>query len=230
MPKKIIVRRKRRFTKKPTKLVHKDIVKTIKRIEAKNVEIKSVQTEYSNTASSTPTLNIMVNWPAQGIAANADDEDGENTQGQRIGNSITIKDIYFCINISRGSVGSLNVFRMIVFQWMEDERFDSANAGDILMSPSDGFSFTSPLNYITKAKYRILKDWKVSMVDGAPSQNIIRTFHFRPSVKKIQFAKNADSGITSEIIKGNIYYMVMSDASVETVNYITSTLVKYTDQ
>lgn len=228
MPKKII-RRKKRFTKKPTKLVHRDIVKTIKRIDAGNVEIKSVQQEYVNTAGSTPTLNIMINWPAQGVQANADDEDGENTQGQRIGNSIVIKDIYFCINIFRGNVGDTNAFRLIVFQWMEDERFNSATAGDILMSPSDGFSFLSPLNYITKHKYRILKDWKVTLVAGATSEDIIRTFHFRPGFKKIQFAKNTDSGVSSEIIKGNIYYMVMSDGPIETVNYSTSMLCKYTD-
>lgn len=225
---------KRSFRKRTTrKRKGISLATRVKKIIAQSTEVKMTQNEYPTASvTTTPVILVLPVWPAQGIQGIGDDDDVENTQSQRIGNEIYIKKICVRFACTMSGVARSNVFRIIFFQWKEDTRHDEPDVGSILDSPSDGYSFLSPYNITTAAKYKILYDRTFSMYEQSNSAQIVRTLNFygkKIPIKKIRFATNVDSGPTANVIKGDIFYMLMSDASEETPSFILSQTMYYTD-
>jgi Holliday junction resolvasome RuvABC endonuclease subunit len=213
-----------------TKNQIKNMIKSAINVEK---QVKHTYFEQAINATTTPVLEVPINFPAQGIAAYNTDE-SESSQGQRIGNKIHIDFWKFNMTVYDSTAGTESVFRYIIFQWLvpTDIAGEVPVIGDILAIGSSSYFYNVALNYDNRSKYHIIKDECVTLVTGSNTQVRHWTHSFTPknfAVKELKFIGDSQSGLTASMIKGNIYIFFMSDGAFEVPLIEYSSYFGYTD-
>jgi hypothetical protein len=215
-------------------LVSKSTVKNmIKSALTAEMQVKHTYFEQAINATTTPVLEVPINFPAQGVAAYNTDE-SESTQGQRVGNKIEIEFWKLNLTVYDSALGTESVFRAIIFQWLVpvDIGGEVPAIGDILAIGSSSYFYNVPFNYDNKSKYHIIKDEVCTLVTGSNTQVRHWSWSFSPkdfAVKTLKFIGDSQSGLSASLIKGNIYIFFMSDGAVEVPLIEYASYFGYTD-
>lgn len=205
----------------------------VKKIEAQNTDLKFTYYEFTNSVSDVWTgPAAFIDWPVQGIQGYGTVQDLANTQSQRIGNEVEIKHIQF--NYSLDVADSANIFRVVLFQWFQQDESNFPTIGDIFMNNGAGYPWLDMYNYENKKNFKILYDrtHSLSSSAGNPFTTVVKQKFYgkRIPMKRVKFYSNAESGFAARLVKGNIYYMFISDSAViahPTIKFATRLL--YTD-
>jgi len=189
----------------------------VKKIESQNTDLKFVFAEYTTPISdSWIGPSNFISWPVQGIHGYGTVADLANVQSQRIGNEIEIKHIQF--NYSLDCADTANIVRVVLFQWFQQDSSNFPTIGDIFMNNGAGYPWLDMYNYENKKNFKILYDrtHSLSASAGNPYTTVIKQKFYgkRIPIKRIKFAGDAESGYPALLVKGNIYYMFISDSSV----------------
>lgn len=223
-------------------MVSRRLYRSINKVIQSKLETKFCPRAFGFNSSTTAELEGFVYWPDQGTGA-YDHEADEASFGNRIGNRVEIQSIQFNYNVTTEGVGLLsdsNNFtniRVIIFQWMNDTEEYVPTVDDILYDyteASSGYGYLSVYNPAESEKYRILYDrtHDLSNVAGSPTtQTVNVTFTSFPQ-RLIEFCGDEEFGTDANIVKGALYYLVVSNAASLDVSYPTfngQTMLKFKD-
>lgn len=221
--KKTYPRKKRTYRKRYTrsglnKTEKKQVRAIAKRVDNSMKDVKFSYYEFTTTISDNWTgPDAAVGWPAQTVQGFGNIADLMNTQSGRIGNSINLKSFDFSYTLYAGD--SVNNVRVIIFQWLLDNT-TVPTVGDIVIGTGGAYDWLKPINYEYRRNFRILYDQVHGLSTNAGNNNTItRKLKFygkRLPVKKITFETNTAQGFSASIIKGALYYMLVSDSAVAT--------------
>lgn len=161
--------------------------------------------------SNVPAIYELVEWPDQGTAGYTSDQLLDNTTGaQRIGNMIYVKNIQWRFTITLGD--TINYIRVILFQFMDTTTLVTPIPGDVICDPTNN-GFLQPINPLNRQKLRILYD-KLFHLQSGGLETITKKINIKPLVKNIKFIGNTTAGYGADIIKGKLYYLLVSDSGV----------------
>lgn len=211
--KKRVTRRKPKTLSKPQQ---RQVAKIARRVDNQEKDLKYIQYDFQTNISDSWTgpANFLY-YPVQGIAGYVDYQDLTAGQSQRLANEITIKSIQFNYTLYQGD--DSNVVRMIIFQWMQQDISNFPIVGDIVMGTGGTAPWLEPRNYQNKANYKILYDHTHNLSAAAGNNSVI-TRHVQLAgklkLKNLKASDNNTNGFGATLIKGNIYYMFVSDSSV----------------
>lgn len=216
--KKTIYRKKRRTYKRTNKVPVK-IKKYVKSTIERRKEIKYISSNIDATQGHTADVFSLIAWPAQGVESFDDAENLNGGSSNRIGNMITLRSIRFTFNVLPGD--DTNLLRLIIFQWLAPtEGVDWVpNLGDILATNDGGTGqIYQPLNLYNKKNYHIMYDkvYNFAMIAGSKSQIFRRLMFYgkKIKVKNIVFNENNTSGFGAGILKGKVFYIMVSDSAL----------------
>jgi hypothetical protein len=198
-------------------------------------QIKFTSLEFSqSTVSTSGLIGSAVYWPYQGVEAYDNDED-TGSQGQRVGNQITMKWMDLNYTVFINSIADYNIYRVILFQWLVpiDHSDEAPVVGDILQITDPYYPWQSPFNFENKSKYHILYD-KVGTVTntGSSKQVVCNKIHVKESdlaCKQLRFIGDSEGGASGSLVKGNIFSLIFSDAAVEYPTFKFTSAFYYTD-
>lgn len=222
MPPSRFQRKRAKFARKfkprgLSKAQKQQVVHIARRIDNKSKDLKFAQYDFTTTQNTTWTGPVsFILHPAQSVAGYGTILDLANSQSGRIANEIEVVHIQWNFQII--GADSSNVFRIIIFQWMVDNSQDQPAVGDIVMGTGAFFPHLEPLNYQNKAKYRIMYD-KTHQLSTAAGNDLTINRHVsfygkKIPVKKLKYTDNTQNGFGAYMVKGAIYYMLVSDSSV----------------
>lgn len=161
--------------------------------------------------SNVPAIYEFVEWPDQGTGGYISDQLLDSVSGsQRIGNMIAVKNIQWRFTISIGD--NINYIRVILFQFMDNTTVVAPVAGDVICDPNNN-GHLQPLNPLNRQKIRILYD-KLYHLQSGGLETISKKMNIKPPVRNIKFSANTTAGYGAEIIKGKLYYLLVSDSGV----------------
>lgn len=197
----------------------------------KNVEHTYYEFTLSPTTGTGPS--VFISHPAVGTSDYTDIQQLANQSSQRLSEQITIDSLYFVMSLTQSSIAQKNLCRLIIFQWLPPDFVGSAPIeGDILYAPSgiSTYSYLSPLNPETKKNYHILYDQYITLNPVCTPYVITKLFTKKNFLRKtIRYTTNTSSGFSAETYGGNIYWMLKSDANVETPSMEMSVVFSYTE-
>lgn len=184
-----------RYRKKPSK----GLYRAIKQVMDQNVEKKFTDTILINSAVGydAPIVQKITNI-SQGLA------DASN----RVGDEVVLAGMY--LNVSCHADTLETQFRVIVFQWRDDDASGAPVVGNILQSSGSNVTYMSPYDHDNGAQYTIVYDKSFVCIPGQANgyrqdicnKSLPKTgYQFQ---KKIHF--NA-AGITGT---NNLYLMVVT--------------------
>lgn len=174
-------------------------------------ELKYTVGYFQTGVSNVPNIYVLCNWPTQGVEGYGNAQLLDPTNGaSRIGNAITIRNIQwkFCINLG----DTLNYIRVVLFQFMDNNQVTAPVPGDIICDPLNN-GYIQPLNPLNRHKIAVLYDELFHLSSGG-LETIVRTMNIKPKSMDIRFTDNTSAGFTADIIKGNLYYLLVSDSGV----------------
>jgi hypothetical protein len=215
---------------------NKQIRNIVKSMIAVTKQVKHTQYEFTVSATDTSTSPAsFVLWPQQGIAAFGNEELESGSQGQRIGNTIFVKDLRFNYQVSLG-VGTFgndleNVVRVIIFQWIPDNNLESPIFGDIFIEAVGSYPYLAHYNPDTKRKYRVLYD-RTHCLSNTAGNKFTEVVHavLKPPIQKLVLDQDSTFGFGAILVSGSIWSIMISDSSITpnpVVDY--STVFYYTD-
>lgn len=208
MPYKKRTYKKKRYNRKSKRSMVKTIARVVRQINPP--EHKYTVGNFFTNITDVANIYELVNWPIQGTEGYADDQNLTDTNGaSRIGNQITVKNIQWKWTISIGD--SLNYVRVILIQFMDNNILAGPLAGDII-ADINNLPWIQPLNPLNRQRIRVLYDKTFNLQSGGV-ETITRTINVRPPLKTIRFTSNATAAYPAEIIKGKLYYLLVSDSS-----------------
>lgn len=164
-----------------------------RRMEKKRVDV-------TDLGSSSNTI-IIDELAGDNIAQNTTGTDG------RVGDKINLESFDFWIRtyIPETSVpitqDNVNVIRVILFQWKEST---TPIGGDILQDPN---TFLSQLNYLTRDRYKILKDFNMIMTFNGPNDALKKI-----SISKNKMLKSINYYNAGNSDYGRIFVLLVSDS------------------
>nr|WAE42268.1 MAG: capsid protein [Cressdnaviricota sp.] len=219
----------RRARRPAKKSMDKEILKVVKRHEMREKPLKPVYVEYASTITTTPSLISPIAFPTQAVKAWSTEAD---SQGGRIGNQIYPMDWQLNIRFDAESSSSYtsNLIRMTIFQWKEDASTIAPVAGDIYYGYPGSYVSQSPLNPITKSKYRILLDKTFLCTNDTWTQNKYFKLHFKKfPITKMIFSTDSTTGTSATLVCGGVYMFITSDSNVIDASFSFSSLFTYSD-
>lgn len=178
----------------------------VKRIVRKQIN-RNLETKFLCTQSVAVGVNTTPNFTTILVPALG------NTENERIGDTITLKSLYY--NYSVQYEDSTNVFRIIIFQWMQDSSLNAPIVNSILEQSSATTQdyVYSPYSMNNAQNYRILYD-RTHLVQQQGTQIVHRKGYITKFPNRKIVFTNASGGSVSNIKRGQIYVLTMSDSSV----------------
>lgn len=172
-------------------------------------ELKYTVGTFNTTISNVATIYELVNYPIQGVEGYADEQNLDSTNGaSRIGNQITIKNIQWRWTITIGD--AINYVRVILFQFMDSTTIVTPLPGDVICDVANN-PWIQPINPLNRQKIRILFDKTYHLQSGG-QETVTRKLNIKPPTKDIRFATNITAGFAAEVIKGKLFYLLVSDS------------------
>lgn len=203
-------KKRRTFRKKgmPLNVKQKRQVRTIvKRLNPP--ELKYTVGYFNQGVTNVASINTLVNWPAQGIEGYSSEQLLTNATGAgRIGNMIAVKNIQWRFKISIGD--NINYVRVILFQFMDTNVLVTPIAGDVICDPTNS-GHLQPINPLTKGKIKVMYD-KLFHLQSGGLETIVKKLNIKPKLSNLKFTSNVTNGFGAELIKGNLYYLLISDS------------------
>lgn len=226
MPRRVYRKRRPKRTRKTYK---RSMVKTIARVVRRinPPELKYTCSYYYDNITTSPQIFELVNWPVQGVEGYNSDQNFNDINGAgRIGNQISVKNIQWRFTISPGD--NTNFIRVIMFQFMDNSTVTVPIVGDILCNYGNS-PWLQPINVLNRQKIKILFDKTYHIQTGGLS-TITRTMNIKPPIKSIRFTRDTTAGFPAEIIKGKLYYLLVSDSgTIPHPGWINTTRLCFTD-
>lgn len=194
------MRRKRPQNKGLSKPAKKQVKQIVKRIDAQQMELKYIEGSGGLNVSDAGSINTM-NYPLLGTG-----------DGQRIGDTIQLKSV--SIRFSWACTSDVyNVCRLVVIQWNERSDIAQPTMNSIFDAPGANGVY-SDFNPNTRQQFKVLYD-KIFTGTPATTSNIhYRKITLTKMLKKIVLID--PNTAVNNIIKGEIYGLVVSDSSVAT--------------
>lgn len=184
-------RRKKKFSRKPSKR----LTRAVKTIITKSSEKKTKVYQNTTTVDNTGYL-LKLNEISQG--------DGDSN---RNGDQVCIRSVQ--INFNAYLADTTNFVRFIAFQWYPSSSLAYPGIGDILVD-SINYPFMSPYNHDKRFMFKILRDKLVKLDTDNPTQ-MVKFFIKGGFKRKIQFIETSSVNYTN-----GIYILMVSDSSAAT--------------
>lgn len=177
-------------------------------------ELKYVDQDHGNLNAQSTAVVTKINPPAQG--------DGVSS---RDGDSYFLKSLQLTSFLNPGSATG-NVFRFIVFQWLEDDAADVPVVGDILANTSSANDqVNSFYNINSRKRYRVIYDKKLYIDPNQASGGFkpVKMYTTKIPQRKIILNEAALTGV------GNFYMITLGTASSLSIFTGTNTRMRYMD-
>lgn len=182
----------------------------VKRLIAKNEEIKYANVNNQISPSTTPGIYNLANT-SQGSSG-----------GAHLGDECILKSLWFRYTMNVADVS--NYLRMIIFVWKPNMGYVAPSASAILKTTTNPYNLTSMYNEDGEDQYRILYDVTHCLATNAGTPYI----KSETIQRKLNLKQDYLTG--SSNCSNNIYVLLVSDSAVPSDPFITwSSQVGFTD-
>lgn len=222
MPRKVFRRRRyRRRTYRRKGVSAKGVKRICKKTINAQKQIKSIYQFYGPApVSNSAFLGSLVFVPPQGVGAYSNEETSPG-DAERVGNTFYIKSIVANFEFNIGNIANeYAMVRLVIFQWMDDTSTEVPNYGDVFENKNLGTAdplYLAPINYQQRraGKIRIIKDMRINLVANGSNAIVHRNIKItRLKYRRLQTTTNGDQGWNGNIIKGKIFFFVVSQTSL----------------
>lgn len=190
-----VVNKQKRFHPKKIKVSKK--FKTAVRREIKSTISRTAEKKYHRLAVAGSGYDYG------GVVVSLSDVPAGTTDLTRVGDSLSIRSIRVMGKIL--SADTTNTYRIIVFQWLDDQTPTPANVlSSVYVGTVNGVN--SPYYHDQRKKFRVLWDKRFNVDNVSHAQQLFDTKHLFPSTKKISFNAGGTTG------NAKIYMLLISDS------------------